>query len=276
MPPKQRKNNNKKKKRNTAAAEEDVVVDTRNPDESPPPSTSTSKITMTEVDVDYASTSRMCRFPIYHGNLMVINFRGSGTCPRKNWHAVFNCSKSYSVCADVAPKSLSPRNPDGFETSSMFAGEIPANNQSAEHFVKNEINGNVFAFRTERFNQNWPSIHRQLQRLIKEEDLTPIEYPKRGALSSGYDYKLTMELLSKIPEFKEYICDLKDKFVVRAFWIVLHLHGVHPWHPDKFNADATHRFILSLGCSRQGGEVKCMGFADFRDVGKGDVANFIG
>lgn len=277
MPPKKRSNNkrNAAQKNNiaasavaTAAAEEDIV-DTQGPDE---PS---SNITMAEVDVGFVSNSQMCRFPIYHGDMMVINARGSGAHPKFNWHSAFNCRMSYSVCADVIPKSPSSCNPPS-ETSSMFAGEIPANNQRAEHFVKNEINGNVFAFHTDRFNQNWTAIHRDLQRLIKDEGLLPFEYKNRGALHSGKNRRRTMELLSTIQEFKEYICDLNDNFVVRSFWIILHINGAHPWHPDSFVADATHRFILSLGCSRQGGDVKYMGFADYRDVGEGDVAKFIG
>ena len=279
MPPKRRNNNKKKKKQRTSAAEaaavaaeEDVVDDTQNPDE-PSPS---PNITMTEVAVDFDSTSRMCRFPIYHGDLMVLNAPGSGTHPKYIWHAAFDCPYSYSVCADVRPIFFPSHNLDGFETSTMFAGEIPANNQRAERFVENEVNGNVFAFRTERFNQNWPVIHRELQRLINDERLTPCEYPGRGALHSGFDSNRTMNLLSKIPAFNDYISDLRANFVVRSFWIILHLKGAHPWHPDTFVSDATHRFILSLGCSRQGGEVKYMGFADFRDVGKDDVKEFIG
>ena len=206
--------------------------------------------------------------------MIMMNSIGSGSSPKTVWHTALLCPNSFSVCGDVIPKALFDGSiPDDFTPpASTFTGAIPAGNERASRFVTNNILGNVHSFHIDNFSdeQRWPEIHKELRRLVNEEDLTPLYYKGRKAATSGGNTKRTMELLRQIPEFDDFITDLETNFVIRAFWIIIHLDGSHPWHPDSFTADATHRFIMSLGCN-----TKRMGFANYRDIDKDDVKKFI-
>lgn len=233
-----------------------------------------ANMAMRTVDIG-ESNGQVAGYNIHHSQMIMMNSIGSGSSPKTVWHAATLCKGSFSVCGDVIPKALFDGSniPDDFTAStSTFTGVIPAGNERASRFVEKNILGNVFSFDIDNFSdkQRWPEIHKQLQRLVDEEDLTPLYYKGREAATSGVNTKRTMELLRQIPEFDDFITDLKENFVVRAFWIIIHLGGSHPWHPDSFTADATHRFIMSLGC-----KTKRMGFANYRDIDKDDVKKFI-
>jgi hypothetical protein len=238
--------------------------------------TASTAATMATRTVDIGeSNGRVAGYNIRHGQMIMMNSIGSGSSNKTLWHTATICKNTWSVCGDLIPKAVvdGTNIPDDFAPpTSTFTGAIPAGNERAGSFVQNNILGNIFSFDTDKFSdmQRWPEIHKQLRRMVDEEDLTPLIYEGREAATSGCNTQRTMELLRQIPEFDDFITDLEANFVVRAFWIIIHFRGSHPWHPDSFTADATHRFILSLGCN-----TKRMGFANYRDINKDDVKKFI-
>ena len=202
-----------------------------------------------------------------------MNRRGGGDFPKSTWHSAKQTRNSFVVGCDVVLNSTT--------ASPQWAGDdadlppfIAANEQSKQ-FVKDKLHRNVNVFKTELFNENWyerknggEGIMDALERLMKERKLAPRPFKGRDASSSGIAGELTMDLLKKeILEFRTYIEELEKYFTIRAFWFLVHgAEGEHDWHPDSFVADATHRFILSLGCSAEGEQTKSMAWADFKSV----------
>ena len=210
---------------------------------------------------------RMATLEIPHGGLLVLNEAGGGSKPKKIWHCAKDCPDSIIVACDVIPLSGA--------SNHLLQGGCPnfiTTNECSEQFVRDKLRGNVALLRTPAFDTNWYTdggILDQLQNLIRHKKLTPVCYKRRGAHSSGIATKKTIEALREIPEFRQYIEQLQENFAIRSFWVLVHgSDGEHDWHPDTFIADATHRFILSLGCSREGGPRKTMGFAHYKDVSK--------
>ncbi len=171
----------------------------------------------------------------------------SGSQNKTVVHKAGNCPYSFIFGADVRAHS------GGVETFTQDGGIpdfIPANDFSKE-FVQNKLQGNVFLLHTDMFNKNWYTdggIYDQLKERIHNKRLAPINFSGRDSHSSGANMKHTIEVLSEIPEFEQYISQLKKYFSVRSFWILVHgAGGEHDWHPDSFVSGATHRCILSLG-----------------------------
>jgi hypothetical protein len=209
-----------------------------------------------------------CYFNVPHGGFVSMNTNASGSSNGSNWHCVDGAEKTFLFGSDVVPhsgESGGTEHPMARNDDEFFpVMTTPPGSQRGVEFVE-ALRGHVNLYRTGLFDEGWSTdggILDQLEDLITNHKLAPIYLPGSGDHTSGTAMEATMEKLSTIPEFKEYIEELKRNFAIRAFWIrIKGGRGVHAWHPDSFTGDATHRFILSLGCTK-----KRMGFAHYTDV----------
>lgn len=216
------------------------------------------------------SSIMAAKVDIPHGTLIVMDTLASGSKSKSVYHTAGNCPYSFIFGADVRPWDSR-----GVETLSQVGGTpdfIPANDRSRE-FVQNTLQDHVLVLHTEMFDDWYTEggIYDQLKERIVNKRLAPINYEGRDSHSSGTNMDHTIEVLSEIREFKQYIDQLRKYFSIRSFWILVHgKYGKHEWHPDSFVSGATHRCILSLGCQN-----KVMGFAHRSDVKKDALAAFL-
>lgn len=218
-------------------------------------------------------------FNVPHGGLVSMNATASGSRNGTNWHCIDGDSFTFILGSDVVPHSGESGGTESTHPMARNDDEFfpdmttPPGSQRGMQFVET-LRRNVHLFRTELFDEGWSTeggILDQLQDLITNHKLAPIYFSRSGDHTSGTAMEATMEKLSTIPEFKEYIDELRRNFAIRSFWIrIKGGRGFHEWHPDSFTGDATHRFILSLGCTK-----KRMGFAHYTDVRSDALAEFM-